>query len=83
MFIVFFFMMIFLLMSGLLTPIESMEDWAKFIAYVNPVTYGVEGVRLIMLKNSGFKDVLPHFAFISGLGIVVITWAVLRYRKTN
>jgi len=43
----------------------------------------VEGVRLIILKNSGFKDLIPHFSFITGLGIVVITWAVLRYRKTN
>ena len=83
MFMVFFFMMIFILMSGLFTPIESMADWAKYIAYVNPVTYGVDGIRLIMLKNSGFRDLLPHFGFITGLGIVVISWAVLRYRKTN
>ncbi len=83
MFIVFFFMMIFVLMSGLFTPIESMTNWAKYIAYLNPVTYGVEGVRLIMLKNSGFKDLLPHFGFITGLGVVVITWAVLRYQKTS
>lgn len=83
MFMVFFFMMIFILMSGLFTPTESMTDWAKYVAYVNPVTYGVDGVRLIMLKNSGFMDLLPHFGFISGLGIVVISWAVLRYRKTN
>ncbi|WP_089817726.1 ABC transporter permease [Kaistella treverensis] len=83
MFMIFFFMMIFVLMSGLFTPIESMENWAKFIAYANPVTYGVEGVRLIMLKNSGFKDLLSHFGFISGLGIMVISWAVIRYRKTN
>ena len=83
MFVVFFFMMIFVLMSGLFTPVESMTDWAKYIAYLNPVTYGVDGIRLIMLKNSGFTDLLPHFAFIVSLGIVVITWAVLRYRKTN
>ncbi|MGA9212208.1 ABC-2 transporter permease [Kaistella sp.] len=83
MFMVFFFMMIFILMSGLFTPIESMTDWAKYIAYANPVTYGVDAIRLIMLKNSGFTDLLPHFAFISGVGIVVIIWAVLRYRKTN
>ena len=83
MFIVFFFMMIFILMSGLFTPTESMNDWAKYIAYVNPVTYGVDGIRLIMLKNSGFRDLLPHFVFITGLGIIVISWAVLRYRKTN
>ena len=76
-------MMIFILMSGLFTPTESMADWAKYIAYVNPVTYGVDGIRLIMLKNSGFKDLLPHFGFIIGLGFLVISWAVLRYRKTN
>lgn len=83
MFMVFFFMMIFILMSGLFTPTESMTDWAKYVAYVNPVTYGVDGVRLIMLKNSGFMDLLPHFGFITGLAIVVISWAVLRYHKTS
>lgn len=83
MFMVFFFMMIFILMSGLFTPTESMTDWAKYIAYLNPVTYGVDGVRLIMLKDSGFMDLLPHFGFIIGLAIVVISWSVLRYHKTS
>lgn len=83
MFMVFFFMMVFILMSGLFTPTESMTDWAKYIAYLNPVTYGVDGVRLIMLKDSGFMDLLPHFGFISLLAFVVITWAVLRYQKTS
>ncbi|WP_226065266.1 ABC transporter permease [Kaistella polysaccharea] len=83
MFMVFFFMMIFILMSGLFTPTESMTDWAKYIAYLNPVTYGVDGVRLIMLKDSGLMDLLPHFGFIIGLAIVVISWSVLRYHKTS
>ncbi len=83
MFVVFFFMMIFILMSGLFTPIESMTDWAKPIAYANPVTYGVDAIRLIMLKNSGFTDLLPHFGIITGMGIIFIVWSVLKYRKTN
>ena len=83
MFMVFFFMMIFILMSGLFTPVESMTEWARYIAYINPVTYGVGGIRLIMLKNSGFMDLLPHFIYLTVLGIVVISWAMLRYRKTN
>ncbi|MCQ4035169.1 ABC transporter permease [Kaistella montana] len=83
MFVVFFFMMIFVLMSGLFTPTDSMADWAKYIAYLNPVTYGVDGMRLIILKNSSFNDLLSHFRFIILLGIVVITWAILKYRKTN
>ena len=42
-----------------------------------------EGNGLVMLKDSGFMELLPHFGFISGLGFVVITWAVLRYQKTS
>jgi ABC-2 type transport system permease protein len=83
MFVVFFFMMIFILMSGLFTPVESMTDWAKYIAYANPVTYGVDAMRLIILKNSEFTDLLLHFGVITLMGIVFIMWAVLRYRKTN
>ncbi len=83
MFMVFFFMMIFILMSGLFTPIESMTSWAKYIAYLNPVSYGVEGIRLIMLKNSSFRDLIPHFSFITILGIVMMSWAVFQYKKTS
>ena len=83
MFVVFFFMMIFILMSGLFTPIESMTDWAKWIAYANPVTYGVDAIRLIMLKKSGFNDLLLHFGVITLMGAIFIVWSVLRYRKTN
>jgi ABC-2 type transport system permease protein len=36
-----------------------------------------------MLKNSSFRDLLPHFGFITGLATVVISWAVLKYQKTN
>ncbi len=83
MFVVFFFMMIFILMSGLFTPIESMNDWAKYIAYANPVTYGVEAIRLIMLKNSSFSDLTLHFGVVAVMGVISIVWAVLRYRKTT
>lgn len=83
MFVVFFFMMIFVLMSGLFTPIESMNEWAKYIAYANPVTYGVDGIRLIILKNSGFSDLKMHFTVLSVFGFVLILWAVLKYRKTS
>lgn len=83
MFLVFFFMMIFILMSGLFTPIESMTYGAKYVAYINPVTYAVDAIRLIMLKNSGFTDLLPHFTFVTVAAIVFIGWAVLKYQKTN
>ena len=59
--IAFFFIMIFLLMSGLFTSIDSMPAWAKVIAQCNPVTYFIDVVRMIVLKGSGFRDIKYHF----------------------
>jgi ABC-2 type transport system permease protein len=42
MFIAWFFTVIFILMSGLFTPIESMPTWAQNLTYFNPIRYFVE-----------------------------------------
>lgn len=79
----FFFVMIFILMSGLFTPIDSMPGWAKVIAYLNPVTYFIDVMRMIVLKGSGFNDVKYHLLKILGFAVVLNTWAILNYRKTS
>ena len=57
MFIAFFFMMIFMLMSGFFTSTDSMPDWARTISNFTPVTHFITVVRLIILKGSGFAEV--------------------------
>jgi ABC-2 type transport system permease protein len=42
MFIAWFFTVIFILMSGLFTPIESMPKWAQILTEFNPIKYFVE-----------------------------------------
>jgi ABC-2 type transport system permease protein len=79
----FFCMMIFLLMSGLFTPIESMPDWAKLIAKCNPVTYFIEVMRMVVLKGSGFSDLGRQFLIISGMAVFFNSWAILNYKKTS
>ncbi len=79
----FFCMMIFLLMSGLFTSIDSMPEWAKLIARLNPVTYFIEVVRMVVLKGSSFADIKYHFAVMCGFAVVFNTWAVLNYSKTS
>ncbi len=81
--VAFFFMMIFILMSGLFTSVDSMPAWAKVIAQCNPVTYFIEVMRMIVLKGSGFRDIKYHFLIISGFAVFLNTWAILNYRKTN
>ncbi len=51
-FVMFFFMMIFILLSGLFTPISSMPQWAQYITYINPLRYFIEVMRMVNLKVS-------------------------------
>lgn len=82
-FVSFFVMMLFMLLGGLYTPIESMPEWAKWITKINPVAYFIEVMRMIVLKGSGFADVRTDFFAVLGLGIFFNTWAVLNYRKRS
>lgn len=81
--IAFFFIMIFLLMGGLFTPIDSMPGWAQVIARANPVSYFIEVMRMAVLKGSGLKDVLPHLGMVSLFAVVLNVWAVWNYRKAS
>ena len=81
MFISFFFVMIFILMSGLFTPIESMPPWAQVISKLNPVTYFIDVMRMVVLKGSGVRHILPHAAAIVVFAVILNTWAVVNYRK--
>lgn len=83
MFISWFFMVIFILMSGLFTPIESMPQWAQIITEFNPIKYFVEVMRMVMLKGSSFEDILPQFIKTLLYAFVMNVLAVWSYRKTN
>lgn len=82
MFVTFFFMMIFILMSGIFTPVESMPKWAQFIDEANPVYHFMRMMRMVILKGSGFSDLIHEFVALSILGFTFLSLAVLRYRKT-
>jgi ABC-2 type transport system permease protein len=83
MFIAWFFIVIFILMSGLFTPIESMPQWAQYLTELNPVAYFVEIMRLIMLKGSSFLDTTPIFLKTLTYAVIMNTLAVWSYQKKN
>lgn len=83
MFISWFFLVIFILMSGLFTPIESMPGWAQQITRLNPVTYFVDVVRLVLLKGSSWWDIRSQWIALSIFAVVINGAAVLNYRKTD
>lgn len=83
MFIAFFFIMIFILMSGLFTSVDSMPYWARVMSNLTPVTHFIKVVRMIVLKGSGFSDVKTELLYIAIFAVVLNGWAILNYRKTT
>jgi len=81
--IMFLFMMIFNMMSGLYTPIDSMPGWAQFASHLFPISYFIEVMRMVVIKGSGIHDIRFHILFVFLIGLVLNTWAILNYRKTT
>jgi ABC-2 type transport system permease protein len=81
MFIIFFFLLIFLLISGLFTPITSMPQWAQTFTYFNPLRYFIEIMRMIFLKGSGFSDIWRQLAALGVYALILNSWALASYRK--
>jgi ABC-2 type transport system permease protein len=82
-FISFFFVIVFILMCGLFTPVEAMPQWAQDVNIINPMAYIVEVNRLVLLKGSGLDRILPVIGGMALYAVLIIGLAVLNYRKTS
>jgi ABC-2 type transport system permease protein len=83
MLISFFMMMVFILLGGLYTSIESMPVWAQWITKVNPVAYFIDVMRAVVLKGSSLADISRQLLIISGFAVALNGWAVYNYRKRS
>lgn len=83
MLISFFVMMVFILLGGLYTSIDSMPMWAQIFTKFNPVTYFIEVMRMVVLKGSNLYDIRHHLLIVTGFGIFLNTWAVINYKKRS
>jgi ABC-2 type transport system permease protein len=82
MFVAFFCMIIFILMSGIFTPYESMPKWAQNFNLINPVAYLMRINRMVMLKGSTIHDISRELYSLAAIAIGFSALAVRRYRKT-
>lgn len=83
MFVIWFFAVIFMLMSGIFTPIASMPDWAKAITYLNPMRYYADAMRAVYLKGSSPVDIWYDAAGLTAIGMAMVGWAISSYRKSS
>lgn len=81
MFLSFFFLITFILMSGIFTPAESMPRWAQNVNILNPFAYFMRVIRMIILKGSSFWDIFNDLISMIVFGAIVLSMAIWRYRK--
>lgn len=81
MFVMWFCMLIFILMSGLFTPISSMPQWAQYITRINPLRYFMEIMRMVYLKGSGIGDITLQLGVLACFATGLYCWAIYSYRK--
>ncbi|MCD8072877.1 MAG: ABC transporter permease [Alistipes sp.] len=83
MFVMFFFMIIFILMSGLFTPVSSMPPWAEKITLVNPLRYFIQIMRSIFFKASTIGNLWRDYLALIGFAVFSNIWAVASYQKSS
>ena len=81
MFVTFSLLMVYLLMSGLFTPVRAMPEWAQWLTQVNPIAHFVHLMRAVLLKGAGPADVARQLAILAASGVVVLAMAVRQYSK--
>jgi ABC-2 type transport system permease protein len=82
-FIMFFFVLTMIFLSGLYTPFQNMPQWAQMIGNASPLKYFIQVLRMIYLKGATFADMQHLFYPLCGLAVFFNGWAVLSYRKKS
>lgn len=80
-FLMLFFVLIFMLMSGVFTPVSSMETWAQYLTYFLPTTYFVNILRAVCLKGSQFSDLTFNYIMLSVFAVLINVIAIVTYKK--
>jgi ABC-2 type transport system permease protein len=83
MFVTFFILMIYLLMSGLFTPVDSMPRWVQLLSELNPVRHFVTISRSVLIKGAGLTEIARPLGMLAAYAVVVLTVAVRRYEKVT
>ena len=82
-FVMWFFVVIMLLLSGLFTPTRSMPSWSYLTTYINPVSYFVEAVRTIFIRGGNFLSVWRQVVALSTIATFMGGWAIISYKKNH
>jgi len=76
-----FSMVTFLLLSGLLTPVENIPPAFRWLADINPLRYLIQIIREIFLKGNGIAYFSRELAIMGVITVVVLSLSLLNFRR--
>ena len=82
-FVMWFFVVCLLLLSGLFTPTRSMPHWAYLTTYVNPMHYFIDAVRTVFVRGGHFTNIAHQVAALAVFATLMGTWAIVSYKKNS
>ena len=83
MFVMWFFVVCIMLLSGLFTPTRSMPQWAYMTTYINPMRYFIDAIRTIFIRGGGLHETAHQVLALAGIGALMGFWAVQSYKKNS
>jgi ABC-2 type transport system permease protein len=81
MFVSFFILNIYLLMSGLFTPIDSMAEWVQYVSLFNPVRHFVTIARALLVRGASFADIRVPLSILAVYAVAILALAIRQYSK--
>ena len=82
-FVMWFFVVCLMLLSGLFTPTRSMPDWAYLTTYINPMHYFIDAIRTVFVRGGGFISIAHQVFALCGFALFMGGWAVWSYKKNS
>ena len=83
MFVMWFFVVSIMLLSGLFTPTRSMPQWAYLTTYINPMHYFIDAIRTVFIRGGGLHETAHQVLALTGIGTLMGCWAVQSYKKNS
>ena len=83
MFVMWFFVVSIMLLSGLFTPTHSMPQWAYLTTYINPMHYFIDAIRTVFIRGGGLHETIHQVLALAGIGTLMGCWAVQSYKKNS
>ena len=82
-FVMWFFVVSIMLLSGLFTPTRSMPQWAYLTTYINPMHYFIDAIRTVFIRGGGLHETAHQVIALAGIGTLMGCWAVQSYKKNS